>query len=78
MTAPVDIKSDAFIAEANAELATKPCPVCATVGTASVSRKFLPSRFFSLSGAQDKMSGSFELVLECSHCGVQGRLSQDG
>lgn len=71
-----DILSDEFIEKANAELAEKPCPVCGATGTASVSKKFLPSPSFSLAGMQDKLSGRFELVLECSACGAKGRLSQ--
>lgn len=74
--AEIDILSESYIETANAELKTKPCPVCAAMGTASVSKKFVPSRFFSLSGAGDKMSGSFELVLDCTGCGVEAVLHQ--
>ena len=71
-----DILSDEFIEKANAELVEKPCPICGALGTTSVSKKFVPSKSFSLAGVQDKLSGRFELILECSACGVQGRLSQ--
>lgn len=72
----MDILSDDYIAQANTELATKPCLSCRTIGTASVSKQFLPSPAFSLAGAQAKVSGSFALVLECSHCGLRGRVSE--
>ncbi len=71
-----DILSEEYITAANAELAFKPCPVCGEFGTAMVAKKFLPSASFSLAGRQDKLSGRFELVLSCSACGIEARLSK--
>lgn len=76
MTEPVDILSDSYIERANEELHTKPCPNCDKLGSAQVSRQFIPSENFSLAGAQDKLSGSFHLILDCPHCGLKARLYQ--
>jgi hypothetical protein len=76
VTAAVDILSDEYIAEANDELAEKPCPVCKAQGTAFVVREFVQSNSFSLSGSQMKLSGRFELILHCRMCQVTARLSQ--
>lgn len=76
MTEPLDILSLEYITTANAELRTKPCPMCQKVGTASVAKEFLPSKNFSLAGVQDKLSGSFALVMTCTNCGGKARLYQ--
>lgn len=73
----VDIHSEGWLAEANAEIKRKGCPQC-KAGNAEISREFVskPIGTFSLAGMQMKTTGSFVIVLRCPDCGVTARLDQ--
>jgi hypothetical protein len=75
----VDIYSDEWLADANAELAASACKVgCGAVGTGAVTRTFVarPLGTYSLAGQQLKVSGSFVVIYQCSACGTAGKLLQ--
>lgn len=74
MSDEVDMNSEAWLAQANAEIRTKPCPACGST-LASIAWEYLPTGGL-LSGSQLKASVVRTLVARCSSCPAKIRATQ--